>query len=194
MCQNYIICRCNNGSPSQKRVPSHRHRCKEIESPPSHSHWCKEIESPPSHRHRCKKIESPPSQSHRCKEIESPPSHSHRCRVVASLTVPGGQEFHFPDFSLNLDQFILFFLKLYSFSSSFWFSGWAARPPGKALATPLHRCKEIESPPSHRHRCKEIESPPSHRHRSQQYSTNENPSLSRSNFLANLMHGHSDST
>ena len=26
----------------------------------------------------------------------------------------------------------------------------------------------------------------------QQYSTNENPSLSRNNFLANLMHGHSD--
>ena len=30
-----------------------------------------------------------------------------------------------------------FFLKLYSFSSSFWSSGWATRPPGKALATPL---------------------------------------------------------
>ena len=28
----------------------------------------------------------------------------------------------------------------------------------------------------------------------QQYSTNENPSLSRNNFLANLMHGHSDSS
>ena len=28
----------------------------------------------------------------------------------------------------------------------------------------------------------------------QQYSTNENPCLSRSNFLANLMHGHSDSS
>ena len=40
-------------------------------------------------------------------------------------------------FPSNFDQFILFFLKLYSFSSSFWFSGWAARPPGKALATPL---------------------------------------------------------
>ena len=40
-------------------------------------------------------------------------------------------------FSSNFDQFILFFLKLYSFSSSFWFSGWAACPPGKALATPL---------------------------------------------------------
>ena len=30
-------------------------------------------------------------------------------------------------------------------------------------------------------------------HAPQQYSTNENPSLSRNNFLANLMHGHSDS-
>ena len=49
-------------------------------------------------------------------------------RAVASLTVPGGQEFHFPNFSSNFDQFILFFLKLYSFSSSVWFSGWAARP------------------------------------------------------------------
>ena len=28
----------------------------------------------------------------------------------------------------------------------------------------------------------------------QQYSTNENPSLSRNNFLANLMHGHRDSS
>ena len=30
--------------------------------------------------------------------------------------------------------FFLFFLKLFSFSSSFWLSGWATRPPGKALA------------------------------------------------------------
>ena len=30
------------------------------------------------------------------------------------------------------------------------------------------------------------------RYHPQQYSTNENPSLSRNNFLANLMHGHSD--
>ena len=37
-------------------------------------------------------------------------------------------------FSSNFDQF---FLKLYLFSSSFWPSGWASRPPGKALATPL---------------------------------------------------------
>ena len=58
-------------------------------------------------------------------------------RAVASLTVPGGQEFHFPHFSPNFDLFFLFFLKLFSFSSSFWLSGWASRPPGKALATPL---------------------------------------------------------
>ena len=39
--------------------------------------------------------------------------------------------------SSNFDQFFLFFLKLFLFSSSFWPSGWATRPPGKALATPL---------------------------------------------------------
>ena len=55
-------------------------------------------------------------------------------RAVASLTVPGGQEFHFPHFSSNFDKF---FLKLYLFPSSFWPSGWVSRPPGKALATPL---------------------------------------------------------
>ena len=58
-------------------------------------------------------------------------------RAVASLTVPGGQSSTFLIFSSNFDQFVLFFLKLYSFSSSFWYSGWASRPPGKALATPL---------------------------------------------------------
>ena len=58
-------------------------------------------------------------------------------RAVASLTVPGGQEFHFPHFFPNFDNYFLFFLKLFSFSSSFWLSGWATRQPGKALATPL---------------------------------------------------------
>ena len=47
----------------------------------------------------------------------------HTNRAVASLTAPGGQEFHFPHFSSNFDQFFLFFLKLYLFSSSFWPSG-----------------------------------------------------------------------
>ena len=46
-------------------------------------------------------------------------------RAVASLTVPGRQEFHFPHFSSNRDQFFLFFLKLCSFSSSLKPSGWA---------------------------------------------------------------------
>ena len=58
-------------------------------------------------------------------------------RAVASLTVPGGQEFHFPHFSSNFDQLFLFFLNHYLFFSSFWPSGWATRPPKKALATPL---------------------------------------------------------
>ena len=40
----------------------------------------------------------------------------------------------FPQILIN---FFLFFLKIYLFSSSFWPSGWATRPPGKALATPL---------------------------------------------------------
>ena len=62
--------------------------------------------------------------------IPSIPNH----RAVASLSLPGGQDkklssfsFIFPHFSLNLSPF----------SSSFWTSGWASRPPGKALATPL---------------------------------------------------------
>ena len=57
----------------------------------------------------------------------------HLTRAVASLTVPGGQEFLFPHFSSNFDQFSLSFLNFYAFSSSFWPSGWATRPPGKAL-------------------------------------------------------------
>ena len=58
-------------------------------------------------------------------------------RAVASLTVPGGQEFHFPHFFPNFEHFFLLFLTLFLFSSSFWLSGWATRPLGKALATPL---------------------------------------------------------
>ena len=58
-------------------------------------------------------------------------------RAVASLIVPGGQEFHFLTFSSNVNQVFLCFLKLYLFSSSFWPSRWASCPPGKALATPL---------------------------------------------------------
>ena len=36
-------------------------------------------------------------------------------RAVASLTVPGGLEFHFPHFFSNFDQVFLYFLKLYFF-------------------------------------------------------------------------------
>ena len=61
-------------------------------------------------------------------------------RAVASLT---GQDFHFLHFASNFDQSLLFFLKLFSFSSSFWTSGWATRPPGKALATPLYHNQSL---------------------------------------------------
>ena len=54
------------------------------------------------------------------------------------LATPLGKGSTFLIFSSNFDQFFLFLLKLYLFSSSFWPSGWATRPPGKALATPLH--------------------------------------------------------
>ena len=55
--------------------------------------------------------------------------------AVASLTVPGEQEFHFPRVSSNFDQFFIFFLKLYLFSSSFWPSRIAH--PGRPW---LHHC------------------------------------------------------
>ena len=64
-----------------------------------------------------------------------------QCRAVASLTVPGGQEFHFPHFFPKILIIFFIFLKLFSFSSSFWLSGWATRPPGKALAAPLLQCE-----------------------------------------------------
>ena len=48
-------------------------------------------------------------------------------RAVASLTVPGGQEFHFPHFSSNFDQIFVFSLKLYLFSSSFWPTGFSSK-------------------------------------------------------------------
>ena len=58
-----------------------------------------------------------------------------RCRVIASLSLPGGQDKnissifpHFPLVSLN-------FLKFSSFSSSFW----SSCPPRKALAMTLQR-------------------------------------------------------
>ena len=66
-------------------------------------------------------------------------------KAVVSLTIPGGQEFHFPHFFLKFRSFFSYFLlKLYLFSSSFWPSGWASRPPGKDLATPLVQEKPLE--------------------------------------------------
>ena len=60
-------------------------------------------------------------------------------RAVASPSLPGGQDKTFPQLQCFLIflYFLSFFLKFSSFSSSFWSSGWATRPPGKALATPL---------------------------------------------------------
>ena len=57
-------------------------------------------------------------------------------RAVASLTVPGGQEFHFPHFFLKFrliclifpQTLLIFFLIL---------AHRVGRPPGKALVTPL---------------------------------------------------------
>ena len=62
-------------------------------------------------------------------------------RAVASLRVPGGQEFHFPYFSSYFDQFFLLFLKLVSFSSSFWPSGGRLAHPGRPCAI-LHFYKK----------------------------------------------------
>ena len=49
----------------------------------------------------------------------------------------GGQDFHFPQFPSNFDQFDIFYLKISLFFPSFWPPGWATRPPGKALTTLL---------------------------------------------------------
>ena len=66
------------------------------------------------------------------------------CRAIASLTVPGGQDFHFPHFPLKFQSIfpqtlLIFFLILALRVGELptWPSGWATRPPGKALATPL---------------------------------------------------------
>ena len=50
-----------------------------------------------------------------------------------------GKSSTFLIFSSKFDKFFLFFLKLYLCPSSSWPSGWASRPPGKALATPLYK-------------------------------------------------------
>ena len=55
-----------------------------------------------------------------------------RCRTVASLTVPGGQDFHFP---YSFPKFQLHFLIFFSFSSSFWPSAPTRKGPGYATGT-----------------------------------------------------------
>ena len=70
------------------------------------------------------------------------PDHGDCSRAKASLTVPGGQEFHFPHFFPKFwsfflifpQTFLIFFLIL---ALQARVSRWAPRPPGKALATPL---------------------------------------------------------
>ena len=49
-------------------------------------------------------------------------------RAVAILTVPGGQEFHFPHFFLKFRSIFLIFAQTYLFSSSFWPSAHPGRP------------------------------------------------------------------
>ena len=75
-----------------------------------------------------------PINYHHCTSITKI-NNTQGCRQPRAVT--GGQEFYFPYFSSNRNQFFLFFLKLCSFSPSFWSSKWANRPSGKALATPL---------------------------------------------------------
>ena len=78
----------------------------------------------------------PGSSSHRWCRVEPtyfafPPwKYVGSTRAVASLTVPGGQDFHFPYSFLKFQSYFLIFLTLFSFCSSFC-------PPGKALPTPL---------------------------------------------------------
>ena len=43
------------------------------------------------------------------RSVRAPIYHYFRVRAVASLTVPGGQNFHFPHFSSHFDKFDLFF-------------------------------------------------------------------------------------
>ena len=58
-------------------------------------------------------------------------------RAVASLLLPGGQDKNISSIFPHFPVVSHFSLKFSSFSSSFRSPGWEARPPGKALATPL---------------------------------------------------------
>ena len=61
----------------------------------------------------------------------------HLSQGVVRLSTPGGQESNISSIFLILLDFLSSFLNISPFSSSIWGSGWADRPPGKALATPL---------------------------------------------------------
>ena len=73
-----------------------------------------------------------PSSAFGCKQGRSQPHCPGWARVPLSSS--------FPQILIN---FVLVFLKPDLFSSSFWPSGWASRPPGKALATPLAANKTL---------------------------------------------------
>ena len=57
--------------------------------------------------------------------------------AVASLSLPGGQDKSISSIFPHFPVFPLIFLNFPSFSSSIRPSGWATRPRGKAMATPL---------------------------------------------------------
>ena len=58
-------------------------------------------------------------------------------RAVASLTVPGGQEFLFPHFSQMLIIFSYFSSNVYNFLPHFGSPGGRVAHPGRPLTTPL---------------------------------------------------------
>ena len=64
-----------------------------------------------------------------------------RIRAVASLTVPDGQDFHFPHFSSNFDQIFLFFRSNFAYFLPHF------GPPGGRFAHPgrpwLRHCSEL---------------------------------------------------
>ena len=73
------------------------------------------------------------------KHLERIHSTGNKTRAAASLTVPGGQGFHFPHFFLTFRSIFLIFPQTLLIFSLIWPSGWASRPSGKALATPLNK-------------------------------------------------------
>ena len=66
-------------------------------------------------------------------------------RGVASLTVSGGHEFHFPHFSSNFHFFFLIFPQTFLIFVLILPFGWTTCSPGKALATPLGTAANIFS-------------------------------------------------